>query len=124
MANPGWQKAPCWANYAAQDKDGLWWWYEIEPFRIPSGWDVKSGNVQQATFPVAIKPIKRPKNVGSPNNHAGEKNGRAKLTTQQVRNMRKMLEAGAKTQREIAKKFGMSLSAVQAIKYNRAWTHV
>ena len=28
---PDWEKAPPWANYASMDKDGQWWWYEIEP---------------------------------------------------------------------------------------------
>jgi len=26
-----WEQAPEWARWAAQDKNGDWWWYEVEP---------------------------------------------------------------------------------------------
>lgn len=29
-----WSKAPEWANYAAMDKDGEWYWYENEPIIV------------------------------------------------------------------------------------------
>jgi hypothetical protein len=33
-----WAAAPEWANYAAQDADGEWYWYEKEPFRTGNLW--------------------------------------------------------------------------------------
>lgn len=29
---PPWSDAPPWANWRAQDKDGSWFWYKVEPF--------------------------------------------------------------------------------------------
>ena len=32
MANkPDWKGAPEWANYLAQDMNGVWYWFEFEP---------------------------------------------------------------------------------------------
>lgn len=28
---PSWSDAPEWAKYLAMDKDGWWWWHELEP---------------------------------------------------------------------------------------------
>jgi hypothetical protein len=28
---PEWKNAPDWAQWLAQDEDGEWWWYELEP---------------------------------------------------------------------------------------------
>ena len=29
---------PAWVNWLAQDADGTWWGYEIEPLRHDTGW--------------------------------------------------------------------------------------
>ena len=29
---------PAWVNYLAQDADGTWWGYEVEPLQHFSGW--------------------------------------------------------------------------------------
>lgn len=31
VAGPEWAQAPKWAQWAAQDEDGAWWWYELQP---------------------------------------------------------------------------------------------
>lgn len=31
MLQIDWTQAPEWANFAAMDCDGEWWWYESEP---------------------------------------------------------------------------------------------
>lgn len=31
MNKPEWKDAPEWARYIAQDRDGLWCWFELEP---------------------------------------------------------------------------------------------
>ena len=43
--NDLWQKAPKYANYLAQDKDGEWWGYKEkpEPCEEIEGWALKSG---------------------------------------------------------------------------------
>jgi hypothetical protein len=28
---PSWNSAPEWASYLAQDEDGDWYWFELEP---------------------------------------------------------------------------------------------
>jgi len=33
-----WEDAPEWAQWAAQDADGEWWWYEAEPIRYVASW--------------------------------------------------------------------------------------
>ena len=30
---PNWKDAPKWAQWLAQDANGLWWWYENEPYQ-------------------------------------------------------------------------------------------
>lgn len=34
---PDWKKAPSWAQFAAQDGDGLWYWYEHRPKYMEHG---------------------------------------------------------------------------------------
>ncbi|MDH5183921.1 MAG: hypothetical protein OEX12_08540 [Gammaproteobacteria bacterium] len=29
---------PTWANWLAQDQNGKWWWYQVEPLRHHCGW--------------------------------------------------------------------------------------
>jgi len=36
---PPWSEAPPWAKYRAQDKIGLWLWYEIQPSAGYVGWN-------------------------------------------------------------------------------------
>jgi len=40
---PSWEKAPVWAKWLAQDKDGKWFWYEREPFQSDDFWDFLYG---------------------------------------------------------------------------------
>jgi hypothetical protein len=54
---------------------------------------------------------------------AGEKNGRAKLTDAQVREIRILSKKGF-AQRKIAKLFNVSRSAIGFIQHNKMWTHV
>lgn len=39
---PSWTRAPEWANFLAQDDDGTWYWYELEPSRGNDGWIIGS----------------------------------------------------------------------------------
>lgn len=32
------QKYPDWVNWIAQDEDGTWWAYEVEPLQHHKGW--------------------------------------------------------------------------------------
>lgn len=60
---PSWNDAPKWAQYAAKDRCGIWWWYECEP-----SYDDESGNwepmsamyVQASTIPSYESLSKRP----------------------------------------------------------------
>jgi len=57
---PHWKDAPDWANYLGNDIYGAtveWWWFEEEPFRTDTGYDVKHGRYQKAidtTVPTLI----------------------------------------------------------------------
>lgn len=31
MTKPDWKDAPDWADWLAQDKDGEWFWYDLQP---------------------------------------------------------------------------------------------
>lgn len=31
---PDWKDAPEWAQWLAQDSDGDWWWYAVEPLVV------------------------------------------------------------------------------------------
>jgi len=31
-------ETPNWANWLAQDQDGTWWAYEVEPLKFHKGW--------------------------------------------------------------------------------------
>jgi hypothetical protein len=40
--------APAWARWFAQDADGTWWAYEVEPHQHDSGWyENEVGNCQR-----------------------------------------------------------------------------
>ena len=45
---PNWQDAPEWANYLAQDLNGLWAWYECEPDKNLITWGTNIGRTQYA----------------------------------------------------------------------------
>ena len=47
MKKPLWENAPVWANFLAQDKDGLWFWYEIRPQVFDNIWDSVYGKAEQ-----------------------------------------------------------------------------
>lgn len=51
----------------------------------------------------------------------GSKNGRAKLTGDQVREIRQHLAEGGLSQREIAQAYGISQGVVNSIKKGRSW---
>lgn len=38
MSKPEWKDAPSWAMWLAQDKDGEWCWWNIEPRTTASLW--------------------------------------------------------------------------------------
>ena len=38
MSKPTWDSAPEWANWLAQDSDGRWFWYELEPRERETEW--------------------------------------------------------------------------------------
>lgn len=50
MSKPDWNKAPQWANFAAQDPDGQWYWYEFEPSVNCGEWceDSDAGRITRA----------------------------------------------------------------------------
>ena len=35
---PNWKSAPKWAQYVAQDANGVWFWHETQPQAKISGW--------------------------------------------------------------------------------------
>ena len=37
-SGPDWASAPDWANWAAMDHDGRWFWFEKEPVKIENVW--------------------------------------------------------------------------------------
>ena len=44
MIKPDWNNAPEWAEYLAQDHDGIWYWYETKPYPGSTGrWRVAGG---------------------------------------------------------------------------------
>lgn len=47
---PNWAKAPKWANYAAQDANGEWYWYQRMPVTEDREWydDSIDGRVERA----------------------------------------------------------------------------
>lgn len=53
----------------------------------------------------------------------GERNGMHKLTDRDVRDIRQ-LRAGGALQRELAEKFGVSISAIQFVLNGQHWSHV
>jgi DNA-binding XRE family transcriptional regulator len=53
----------------------------------------------------------------------GEKNKRAKLTKEDVKEVRKMLDNGM-TQREVGDNFGVSRGCIADIDQGRSWSHV
>ena len=53
----------------------------------------------------------------------GERNGRRKLTDHAVRQIRRLRTQGA-LQRELAAKFGVSISAIQFVLNGQHWSHV
>lgn len=54
----------------------------------------------------------------------GERHGSAKLTATDVADMRRLAAEGSVTQREIAKRFGVTFQTVSQIIARKAWKHV
>lgn len=49
---PPWSEAPPWAMWRAQDENGRWYWYEIEPEQHTNGVEFRSiGNYELAAVP-------------------------------------------------------------------------
>jgi len=48
MSKPDWEDAPEWAEYLAKDEDGVWWWFECEPEKLISIWDIVGGRFEIA----------------------------------------------------------------------------
>ncbi len=49
---PNWDDAPEWANWAAQDENGSWFWYENKPTKDLTSWfDKSNGNFCSVDFP-------------------------------------------------------------------------
>lgn len=56
--------------------------------------------------------------------YPGESNYNAKLTDKQIQQIRKLSASRVLTQSELAVKFGVSVSTIDRISNNRAWTHL
>lgn len=56
--------------------------------------------------------------------HLGERSPRARLTTDDVREIRTSYAAGESTQRELADKYGVTQSSIGAVVRREAWRHV
>lgn len=54
----------------------------------------------------------------------GERHGRAKLTEQQVREIRERYAAGGVSQRELAAEYGVGRLAVSRVVRRTVWTHI
>lgn len=54
----------------------------------------------------------------------GENNGQAKLTEDQVRQIRKLLDEDVYSQREIGDLFGVTRGAIKMIKLRQTWRHI
>mgnify|MGYP005845478261 CR=1 FL=1 len=66
-----WDDAPVWANYAAQDEDSTWYWYEGQPEAVPAEgrWDCYLGNIGQIEEPSRNwqdRVVKRPQDKSKP----------------------------------------------------------
>lgn len=48
-----WDKAPEWAQWAAMDGDGEWWWYKYDPHCGVRQWNTSltNGAFEQFSFP-------------------------------------------------------------------------
>jgi len=42
-----WDYAPEWANYAAMDNTGIWYWYEFEPHISHRWWNLEVGRFEK-----------------------------------------------------------------------------
>ncbi len=38
MMKPDWKDAPPWAQFLAMDRDGEWYWFELEPCEGDESW--------------------------------------------------------------------------------------
>lgn len=50
MNNIDWSTAPEWANYAAMDDNGEWWWYNVRPHQQTFTWQSPDGLCQSMKF--------------------------------------------------------------------------
>lgn len=58
MLQIDWTQAPEWANFAAMDSDGEWWWYQKEPVKDIDGDYISNGRYKKITALVGSE-IKR-----------------------------------------------------------------
>lgn len=96
---------PCPDNMEACHGNGIKVDNRLENLR----WDTHSGNQLDA--------VKHGTHVDT----RGEKHGRAKLNNMKVRVIRRMLEQGGFTQREIAGIFGVNSATISYIKHGVSW---
>jgi hypothetical protein len=54
----------------------------------------------------------------------GEENGKSKLTTSQVIEIKKKFKQNSQSKRSIAREFGISPSAIFCIAWGQTWKHV
>ncbi|NII73956.1 hypothetical protein FHW84_002529 [Dyella sp. SG562] len=45
---PDWKDAPEWAKWLAQDDNGKWFWYEVQPDQRICSWGDMGGRYQEA----------------------------------------------------------------------------
>ena len=69
MSKPDWNNAPEWADYLAQDHDGIWYWYEEKPYPVSRGrWVVATGRCCVASTNLdwvrTLDPRPKPENPG------------------------------------------------------------
>lgn len=67
--------------------------------------------------------IRRGRYVAGGKPHPGERNGRAKLTENMVREIRKRIAAGER-RRSLASEFGLAVSAINRLVNRVTWRHV
>ena len=75
-------------------------------------WDSRSNNRQDAI------------QHGTHVDNRGERCGNSKLNMLQVRIIRRLLEFGSLTQREIGKTFGVDQTNIHYIKIKKSWSHI
>lgn len=104
------------------------WREAYEPYRdiYPnemSFWNIYVGNRYKLVMPEIF--TRENKHFQSVSSHSGENNGRAKLTKEDVVNMRKWFESGEKTRKEIQASFPhVSTATINSILRYASWKNI